>query len=158
MTYGTPLGAAQLDPAASVAGSFVYSPAAGAVLIAGTHKLSTDFTPTLSADYSWASAQAYIDKTATATTVTGNSPNPSTVGQAVSVQFSVTPASGYGTPTGHVTLQASTGESCTATLSAGGGVCSVTFNSAGSRTVSASYTGDGNDNPSVSSGVTQTVN
>ena len=160
ITYGTALSGTQLDPTANVAGSFIYSPSAGTVLTAGTHKLSTDFTATLSQDYAAASAQVslVVNKTATTTIITSNSPNPSTVGQAVSVQFSVTPASGYGTPTGHVTVNASTGENCTATLTAGTGVCSLTFNSTGSRTLSASYAGDGNDSTSVSSAVTQTAN
>jgi sugar lactone lactonase YvrE len=43
--YGTPLSAVQLDATASVAGTFVYTPAKGAVLPVGTDTLSVTFTP-----------------------------------------------------------------------------------------------------------------
>ena len=42
---GTPLGSAQLNATASVPGSFIYQPGFWAVLAAGTHTLSADFTP-----------------------------------------------------------------------------------------------------------------
>jgi len=45
ITYGTPLGAAQLDATASRPGTFVYTPAAGTILDAGTTTLSATFTP-----------------------------------------------------------------------------------------------------------------
>jgi hypothetical protein len=45
ITYGTPIGAAQLNATATVAGTFVYSPVAGTVLGAGDHLLSVTFTP-----------------------------------------------------------------------------------------------------------------
>ena len=47
ITYGTPLGATQLDATASVPGTFAYTPAAGTVLKAGAGQvLSVTFTPT----------------------------------------------------------------------------------------------------------------
>src|SRR6185503_7340806 len=52
ITYGTALGAAQLNASASVAGTFVYSPAAATVLSAGAgQSLSVTFTPTDTANY-----------------------------------------------------------------------------------------------------------
>jgi Flp pilus assembly CpaE family ATPase len=45
ITYGTPLGDAQLNATASVPGSFVYTPRAGYVLPAGTHSLWVTFNP-----------------------------------------------------------------------------------------------------------------
>jgi len=51
IVYGTALGAAQLNATADVGGTFVYTPAAGAVLDAGSQTLSVTFTPT-SANYS----------------------------------------------------------------------------------------------------------
>ena len=51
ITYGTALGATQLDATASVAGTFSYTPAAGKVLTAGSHTLSVDFAPTDTANY-----------------------------------------------------------------------------------------------------------
>jgi hypothetical protein len=158
--YGTALSATQLNATANVAGSFVYSPRAGTVLGAGNQTLSVTLTPTLTQDYATATVKVTltVDKTGTTTAVTSNSPNPSSAGKAVKVQFAVTPASGYGHPTGSVTVNASTGESCTATLTATGGSCSVTFKSEGSRTLTATYAGDSNDTTSVSAAVTQTVN
>ena len=56
--YGTALGSTQLDAIAvqpngttTVGGTFVYSPALGTVLSAGTHPISVTFTPTDSSDY-----------------------------------------------------------------------------------------------------------
>lgn len=51
MTYGEPLGDAQLNATASTAGTFSYSPAAGAILGAGTHTVTVTFTPTDAARY-----------------------------------------------------------------------------------------------------------
>ena len=51
---------AQLDAAASVPGSFTYTPAAGTVLGAGTDTLSLTFTPTDTADYTKATATTTI--------------------------------------------------------------------------------------------------
>ena len=52
--YGPPLGAAQLNAAAGVDGTFAYSPAAGTVLGAGVHVLSATFTPSDPANYNGA--------------------------------------------------------------------------------------------------------
>ena len=46
------LGAAQLNASSTIAGSFAYTPAAGAVLPAGTQTLSAVFTPTDLVNYS----------------------------------------------------------------------------------------------------------
>jgi hypothetical protein len=51
ITYGTALSSAQLNATASVPGTFVYSPAAGTVLKAGTQTLRVTFTPTDRADF-----------------------------------------------------------------------------------------------------------
>ena len=56
--YGTPLSATQLNASSTVAGMFVYSPAAGVVLGVGPQTLSVTFTPTDSADYT--AATVYI--------------------------------------------------------------------------------------------------
>ncbi len=52
LTYGTALGASQLDATANVPGTFAYNPANGIVLNAGTNALSVVFTPTDTVDYS----------------------------------------------------------------------------------------------------------
>ena len=60
ITYGTALGGAQLDATASVPGTFLYSPAAGTVLNAGSQLLSASFTPTDATDYSTAKASVSL--------------------------------------------------------------------------------------------------
>jgi hypothetical protein len=45
ISYGTALSAEQLNASSSIPGSFIYAPAAGEILPAGTHKLSVIFTP-----------------------------------------------------------------------------------------------------------------
>jgi hypothetical protein len=94
-----------------------------------------------------------IIKAATATVITSNSPNPSVVGSPVAVSFKV---AGSGMPTGSVTVTASTGETCNGLLTSGAGSCSITFTTSGSRTLTASYTGDSNFLGGTSAGVAQT--
>jgi len=57
---GTPLSATQLDAAATVAGSFSYSPASGTLLAAGPQTLTTTFTPTDATDYSTVTASVTL--------------------------------------------------------------------------------------------------
>src|SRR6185503_7074819 len=62
ITYGTALGATQLNATASVAGTFVYTPAAGEVLHAGAAQtLSVAFTPTDAANYTSATKTVAIN-------------------------------------------------------------------------------------------------
>jgi pilus assembly protein CpaE len=51
VVYGTVLGAAQLNATSSVAGKFVYAPAEGKVLAAGTQTLTVTFTPEDATNY-----------------------------------------------------------------------------------------------------------
>ncbi|HKT60913.1 MAG TPA: Ig-like domain-containing protein [Gemmatimonadales bacterium] len=74
----------------------------------------------------------------TTTTITSDSPDPSTTGQDVTVQFTV--ASPAGTPTGSVTVQ-DDGDSCSGTLSGGQGSCVIKLSNTGNRTLTASYGG-----------------
>jgi hypothetical protein len=70
ITYGTALGSAQLNATASAAGTFAYSPAAGAVPGAGTRQLSVTFTPTDTADYASATAMVSLSVLPVPLTVT----------------------------------------------------------------------------------------
>ena len=77
ITYGTALGATQLNATASVPGKFVYSPALGEVLGAGTHALTVTFTPFDTTDY--AAVQGEVSLTvskAKPTSVTWPTPDP----------------------------------------------------------------------------------
>ena len=74
ITYGTALGATQLDAAASVPGSFVYTPAPGTMLSAGVSQtLSVTFTPTDIADYGPVTATAMINVKQAMLLITANS-------------------------------------------------------------------------------------
>lgn len=72
ITYGTPLGATQLNAGSAVSGTFAYSPAAGAVLTAGQQTLTTTFTPTDTTDYATATATVQLTVNEAALTVTAN--------------------------------------------------------------------------------------
>src|SRR6266404_5879714 len=62
ITYGTPLSATQLNATASVPGNFVYTPATGTVLNAGTGQtLHVSFTPTDTTSYTTASKDVTIN-------------------------------------------------------------------------------------------------
>jgi len=62
ITFGTPLGLAQLNATSSVAGTFVYTPPAGTVLNPGSNQvLAATFTPADTTTYTNASATVLID-------------------------------------------------------------------------------------------------
>ncbi|WP_082021115.1 putative Ig domain-containing protein [Geobacter anodireducens] len=73
ITYGTALGGTQLNATASVPGTFVYTPAAGTVLNAGTRTLSVVFTPSDPNAYTSASATVSltVDKAVASVSLTG---------------------------------------------------------------------------------------
>ncbi|MGB6723830.1 MAG: choice-of-anchor D domain-containing protein, partial [Terracidiphilus sp.] len=82
ITYGTALSSTQLDATSTIPGTFVYSPAAGAVLAAGSQTLSVTFTPTDAADYTPATQtviltvnpiSSFVQETASATSASANS-------------------------------------------------------------------------------------
>jgi sugar lactone lactonase YvrE len=61
VTYGTALSATELDATSKIAGTFVYTPARGTVLGAGSHTLTVTFTPEDSTDYSSSTAKVTLD-------------------------------------------------------------------------------------------------
>ena len=73
--YGTPLGDTQLDATASMPGTFVYTPRAGAVLHGGAHTLSVRFTPA-DANYDVATASVPITVRPVAPALTWATPAP----------------------------------------------------------------------------------
>jgi hypothetical protein len=77
VSYGTALSGAQLDATASVVGSFVYSPAAGSVPLAGADTLSVTFTPTDAIDYTTASKTVQLTVNQTTPIIVW--PNPATI-------------------------------------------------------------------------------
>lgn len=82
-------------------------------------------------------------KSTTTTAITSVTPNPAFVGQAVAISVLVTPQSGVSlTPSGTITVKANTGETCT--IAAPSGSCSLTFATAATRSIGATYPGDAN--------------
>ncbi len=72
ITYGTVLSAAQLNATTPTPGSFVYSPAIGTALSAGTQTLSVTFTPTDTTDYVKATVSVSITVNKASLTVAAN--------------------------------------------------------------------------------------
>jgi len=84
ITYGTALGATQLDASSTVAGTLVYTPASGTVLKAGSQTLSVTFTPTDSANYTTATATVSLTVNLATPTINWSVPAPITFGTALS--------------------------------------------------------------------------
>ena len=105
ITCGTPLGNSQLNAAASVPGSFVYTPGSDEVLMAGRHTISVTFTPTDTTGYSTAHAEVSLTVVAATPAISWSTPTPITYGSPLSAaqldatasvpgSFSFTPAEG----------------------------------------------------------------
>jgi hypothetical protein len=139
ITYGTALSGAQLDATSTVAGTFAYSPAAGAVLSAGTHTLSVTFTPTNTTDYSPATQSVSLTVNKATPTITWAAPS----------------AIPYGTALSNIQLDASSTTSGTFTYSPAAG----TVLTAGIHTLTATFTPtDNNDYSTATATDTLTVN
>jgi hypothetical protein len=95
-----------------------------------------------------------VNPGASTTTITGHAPDSSVVGEPVS--FTVTVTGAGSPPTGTVVVSDGS-QSCSITLSGASGSCSIAFDSAGSRSVTATYGGDANYSGSADT-VGHTVN
>jgi Flp pilus assembly CpaE family ATPase len=84
IAYGSVLGAAELNARASVPGRFVYTPAAGEMLAAGTHTLSVTFTPADAAGYTTAQAAVSLTVTKATPAIAWPTPAPIPYGAALS--------------------------------------------------------------------------
>ncbi len=74
ISYGTPLGASQLNATANVPGAFAYNPPAGTVLLAGSPQaLSVTFTPANTNNYNGATATVALSVLADPLTITATS-------------------------------------------------------------------------------------
>ncbi len=158
ITYGTPLGSAQLDAVTTVAGTFVYSPQPGMVLSAGQQTLTATFTPSDTTDYKTAMASVILTvKTATpGVSSVGSSLNPSLVSDLVTFTATVTSPSG-GTPSGTVTFLDGTAQLGSGTLSGGTATFTTSALSAGNHAITVSYSGDQNFAPVTSAPLAQMV-
>jgi hypothetical protein len=102
-----------------------------------------------------AGATHHVVRAATATTITQDTPDPSSVGAPVTVAVHVVPlAPGSGTPAGSVTVTDGI-DSCSTTVAAGS--CAIALTTAGSRPLTATYGGDANFAGSTSAPAAHTV-
>lgn len=85
-------------------------------------------------------------------------PNPSIAGQSVSFTTTVTGTASNGTPNGTVNIDFGDGNSSTVTLSGGTATTNHTYATAGSKSVTANYSGDSTNYVASSGSLTQTVN
>src|SRR5437660_4829844 len=97
ITYGAALSATQLNATASAPGTFVYTPALGTVLDAGSHELSVTFTPMNAANYAGATATATITVVKASSTITWPAPADISYGTALSATQLNATASAPGT-------------------------------------------------------------
>ncbi len=84
IAYGAALSATELNAAASVPGTFVYTPATGEVLAAGTYMLSVTFTPADAANYTTAQAAVSLAVTEATPAIAWPEPAPIAHGAALS--------------------------------------------------------------------------
>ena len=112
-----------------------------------------DFTIRFEADgfTSVTSGTVAVRRAGTTTSITSDDPEPSAVGEAVTVTFEVdaeggTPAAA-GLPTGTVTVSSDEGVTCSVSVSAGS--CTLSFTAAGDHTLTADYAGDTRFEPST---------
>jgi hypothetical protein len=110
---------------------------AGAKTITATYPATTNFLGDTDTE------PHQVNVATTTTTITGQTAPPTVVGQAITVNFSVT--SGFGTPTGTVSVDDGT-DGCSASVAAGS--CTFTPTTSGNKTITASYPGDVTHGPS----------
>ncbi|HKF46367.1 MAG TPA: Ig-like domain repeat protein [Terracidiphilus sp.] len=156
IAYGTPLSATQLNATANVPGTLAYNPPAGTVLHGGVQALNVTFTPNDAADYATAtdSVTLTVNPIAPAIALT-SSANPSIVAQ--SVTFTAAVSSPAGTPTGSVTFWDGATQLSSGILAAGSATYATSTLAAGSHSITAQYSGDGNFGSVTSTALTQTV-
>jgi hypothetical protein len=117
ISYGTALGATQLDATSPVAGSFSYLPAAGTVLGVGPQTLKATFTPTDTTDYATTSASVPLNVTQVTPSITWQTPAAISYGTALTAtqldatspvagSFSYSPVAGTILGVGAQTLKA----------------------------------------------------
>ncbi len=93
-----------------------------------------------------------VIKANTTTSITSATPSSLVAGQPVDVIVKVTPPTGDSlTPTGTVTVSDGAGDSCVVTLALATGNCKLMPTTSGPETLTATYSGDSNFNPSSTS-------
>jgi O-glycosyl hydrolase len=148
ITYGTALSGTQLNASSTTAGAFVYTPASGTVLTAGSQNLSVTFTPTDTTDYNTATADVTLTVNKATPTVTWTTPAAITYGTALSATqldassttagaFVYTPASGTVLTAGSQNLSVTFTPADTTDYTTATGSVTVTVNQATTPTITA---------------------
>jgi N-acetylneuraminic acid mutarotase len=134
--YFTPLGATQLDASASVAGTYVYTPAAGEVLPIGVHTLSVTFNPSDTTDYASNTATVSLIVNEAAQTITFPALPSLTYGDAP-FMVSATSSSGLTVSFASITPSICTISGTTVTVVGGESDCTIQATQAGNSIYSA---------------------
>jgi hypothetical protein len=144
---GTPAGDVTVsDGVASCSGSVAAGTCTITPTIAGARVLTATYAGDAIFNGSLGTASHTVNQANTTTTIVADDPDPSRVGQAVTISYTVmVSAPGSGTPTGNVTVSDGAA-SCSASVAAG--ACTITPTVAGSLVLTATYAGDGNFNGS----------
>ena len=130
VTYGTPLSATQLDATASPVsvGTYVYHPAAGAILTAGSQTLSVQFNPTDS-NYAPSTGSVTLQVNPASQTITFTEKAPAIA--PYSSSFTVAATSNSGLPVSFTSSGECTNVAATFTMGSSPGKCSVIANQSG---------------------------
>lgn len=154
--YGTALTAKQLNAVSNVPGTFVYTPAAGAVLPVGQQTLSAVFTP--------ADPNAYVSVTATVIIrvvplspiiAVAATPNPAFISNPVSLTVSI--PSPTISPTGAVTFYDGETKLGSSDVVNGSATMSTSALTMGAHPITAVYSGDSNYLTSTSAAFQETI-
>jgi hypothetical protein len=152
IVYGTALSATQLDATASVPGSFVYSPAAGAVLSVGQHTLMVTFTPTDTTDYLTATGTTTITILPAIPQISlAASANSAFLSNPVTFSASLSSPGAATQPTGTVTFFDGTTQLGMGTIAAGVATYTTSSLTFGIHSITAVYSGDSSFQPATSS-------
>jgi hypothetical protein len=165
ITYPAALNGTQLNATASVAGSFVYNPASGTVLNAGSNQaLNVTFTPTDTTNYNTASKTVHINVAKATPTFTSVSTSQTITQGTASITVNGKLSAGTGV--------VPTGETATITVDSAPAASSSGFNGnqgnfsatidthsvpAGTYTITYSYAGDINFNSATNTSTALTV-
>lgn len=157
ITYPAALSTTQLDANCGVAGSYLYSPQAGAVPAPGAQRLSLTFIPADRTDYTTATASVTltVNKGSAAIQLSASA---GSVAVGVPVTLTAALTGGGAMPSGTAAFLDGAAQIGTAALNSAGSAAFTTSNlAAGKHTITASYGGDGNYAPATSTAVTVTV-
>jgi hypothetical protein len=144
-------GATTLGTGTIGGGTATYSTTA---LTTGPHSITASYGGDTNDSSSSSSALTQTVNKASSTVTVASSVNPSTYGSSTTFTATVTPA----TATGTVTFTDGTTTLGAGTVSSGTASYSTSALAAGPHSITASYGGDGNDNSTASSILTQTIN